>query len=254
MRQETFGAGRELDDLVRQEVRLDGGDAVAFDALHTVQGTDQVEESLTRRLAEVTDVYARDHNLLGPFARRRLRLGDRLRNASVTALATGDRHRAIGAEIVTAVLHLQPIAGAVSPRARGREGGDFAPFRMADLSFLLLFQIIEMADNIKLILCAKHEVHPFDLGDRLGLQLRVTARHDDVGPRMFRDHLLDRLTILAVRHLGHGTGVDDAHIRHLIPACLAETMLKQHLANRGRLRKIQFAAKRVESHLFILEY
>ena len=45
-------------DFICQQIRLDGGYAVTLNAFHLVQRLHQVEESLTGRLAEVSDIDA----------------------------------------------------------------------------------------------------------------------------------------------------------------------------------------------------
>ena len=63
VRHEAARTGYVVYQLVRQQVRLDGGDAVALHALHLVERTHQVEEALAGALAEVADVHAGDDNL-----------------------------------------------------------------------------------------------------------------------------------------------------------------------------------------------
>ena len=60
--------------LVRQQVRLYRRNTVAAHALHLVERLHQIRKRLPRRLAEVADVHARQHNLLTPFRSRLLRL------------------------------------------------------------------------------------------------------------------------------------------------------------------------------------
>ena len=57
--------GHELDDLIGEQVGLDGGDAVALDTLHPIQGADEVDEGLACRLTEISDIDTSDDNLLG---------------------------------------------------------------------------------------------------------------------------------------------------------------------------------------------
>ena len=58
MRHETPGTGHVFYDFICQQIRLDGGYAVTLNAFHLVQRLHQVEESLTGRLAEVSDIDA----------------------------------------------------------------------------------------------------------------------------------------------------------------------------------------------------
>ena len=68
VRHEGTRVGTVLDELVVDEVRLQRTDAVALDALHTVEGFDEVEECLAGGFAKLSDVHAGEHNLLAAFA------------------------------------------------------------------------------------------------------------------------------------------------------------------------------------------
>ena len=67
MRSETSAACHEIDRLVRDQVRFDGGDTVAYDPFHLVEGADQVDKRLPGALPEVADVDACQHDLFPPF-------------------------------------------------------------------------------------------------------------------------------------------------------------------------------------------
>ena len=66
MRSETSAACHEIDRLVRDQVRFDGGDTVAYDPFHLVEGADQVDKRLPGALPEVADVDACQHDLFSP--------------------------------------------------------------------------------------------------------------------------------------------------------------------------------------------
>ena len=70
MRHETPGTGHVFYDFICQQIRLDGGYAVTLNAFHLVQRLHQVEESLTGRLAEVSDIDTGQYNFLSTFGSR----------------------------------------------------------------------------------------------------------------------------------------------------------------------------------------
>ena len=54
----------KVNNLIGQQIRLNAGNAIAFDALHTVQGTQQVNKGFVRGAAKVARVDPRDDNFL----------------------------------------------------------------------------------------------------------------------------------------------------------------------------------------------
>ena len=114
---EMFRCGDEVDDFVGQQVGLYRGDAVPVDAFDLFEFLDELKKGLARRLAEVADVHARQDNLVSSLACHAACLLHEVGDAAVAAAPTGKRYRAIGAEIVAAVLHFEEIAGAVAPGA-----------------------------------------------------------------------------------------------------------------------------------------
>ena len=115
--------GHEGNDVVGEQVGLERRDAVAADALNGIEGADETDERLACAFAEVADVDARDDNLLGALRHGFLSLTDEGGDAAVAAAATGIGDGAVGAEVVAAVLYLQPPASAVALRTRRHEDG-----------------------------------------------------------------------------------------------------------------------------------
>ena len=113
-------SGAEGDDLVRQKVRFDGGDAVTLDPVHAVQRPQQVDELLARRPAEIPRVDARQDDLLLSGRRDPARLGDQIGDRHVPAAAASVVDRTVCALVVAAVLHLEEGPRAVAAR-KGRE-------------------------------------------------------------------------------------------------------------------------------------
>ena len=75
VRQEFRASCNPAQDLLGEQVRFNGGDAVALDARHVVQRLEQIKEGFAGRLAEITGVDAGQHNfddaLCGNLARLR---------------------------------------------------------------------------------------------------------------------------------------------------------------------------------------
>ena len=71
VRGEPFAGGYEVDGLVRNEVRLDGRNTVTHDTFYFVECTNQVDESLARRLAEVADIDSGQHDFFSTFGSSR---------------------------------------------------------------------------------------------------------------------------------------------------------------------------------------
>ena len=118
MRHETPGTGHVFYDFICQQIRLDGGYAVTLNAFHLVQRLHQVEESLTGRLAEVSDIDAGQYNFLSTFGSRLAGLLHHRSNAAITATSAGKGNGAIGTIIIAAVLHFQEEACPVATRTR----------------------------------------------------------------------------------------------------------------------------------------
>ena len=64
-------------------------------------------------LAEVSDIDARQHDLASTFAGDTLSFGDDLGDRSATTSPSGLGDGAVGAVVVTAVLHLEEVARAL---------------------------------------------------------------------------------------------------------------------------------------------
>ena len=112
MELELGAGGDPVHDLLRQEVRLDAGDAVALDAFDGIQGLQQIQEGFAGRPAEIARVHAREHDFLDALRRDALRVAHALGDGDVAALAAGIRDRAVFAVVVAAVLDLEEGAGA----------------------------------------------------------------------------------------------------------------------------------------------
>ena len=124
MRHKRPALRTEGDQLVRKQVGLQRTDPVAADALHSVECLHQVDEPFTRGLAEIADVHTRQHDLLASLPGSLLSLCHERGDGRIPREASGVWYRAVCAEIVAAVLHLQEIPRPIAPRTARRKALD----------------------------------------------------------------------------------------------------------------------------------
>ena len=124
VRHEAAAGGYELDDLIRDEVRLDGGNTVARNALDPIQRAEEIQKSLARGAPEVANIDAGEDDLPPAFARHPLGLRYEVGNAAIPTASARKRDGTERTEIVTAVLHLQKVARAIVRRAGGGESAN----------------------------------------------------------------------------------------------------------------------------------
>ena len=107
VRHEGSALRTEADDFLCEQVRLYAADAIALDAFHLIESTEQVDEPFARCLAEVADVDARQHDFLASLPGSFFCLTDERCDAAVPASPSGEGYGAVGTKVVAAVLHLQ---------------------------------------------------------------------------------------------------------------------------------------------------
>ena len=232
-------------DFIGEEVRLDGGDAVALDALHFVEGADEVEECVGPPLAEVADVHAREHDFLAALSRDVLGEGHELGNRGRAGAAARDGDGAVGAPGVASVLNLKEVAGAVTPGAGGHELAEGLGLRgHGDGSCAV--PGVEIAQELELAVCACHYGHAWERGGLGGLELGVAACDEDGGSGPALVEGADGPPALAVGLLGDGTGVHDYDVR-LFSAAVggAYAAALEEPLDRGGLGEVEFAAEGV---------
>ena len=257
MGHELPARGHEVYHVVAYQIGLQARHPVTLDALHAVQGAEQIDETLSRGLAEVAYVDAREHYLLAAFGRHFPGLLLQGADRGVAAPAAGQRDGAVGAEVVAAVLHLEKIARPAAAAATGRKGADVAEGgdegAAAGLVGGMLQEAGKIAGQLPFLLGAEHEVHSLHPGDGLGLELRVAAGDHDTRTGMPPPRGMDGLAALLVGHFGDGACVDDAQVGHLAAAHLAHAGLAQEAGQSGGFRKIQLAAQRIVGGFLVLK-
>ena len=247
VRQELRARGDPAQDLLREQVRLDRGDSETLDARHRVQRLQQVQEGLPGALAEVARVHARQHHLHDALRRDGAGLLHDLRDGDVAALAAGQRHGAVGAVVVAAVLDLQEGAGALARRV-GREEA-FHGVNLAGIALRAALAAQQEPDQLALAVRADHQVHAFDREDLLRLQLRVAARDGDFGAGRGLVELPDEVAALLVGVLGHRAGVDHEDVRVRTGRSLLVARRGELPREGGALREVELAAEGDERDL-----
>ena len=62
-------------------------------------------------------------------------------------------------------------------------------------------QSVEIFQHAALLILAKHNIHPGNIGHGTGLQLTVAACNNDIGIRVLANNLMDCLTAFLIGHL-----------------------------------------------------
>ena len=116
MRHKTFAGSGELNDLVRNQVRLNRRNAVTCNTLHLVECANQLGKSFVRALPEIADIYSGQYDLFPAFACYLFGLRDKVGELAIPAASARRRNRAKRAEIVASVLYFQKMTRAVTGR------------------------------------------------------------------------------------------------------------------------------------------
>ncbi len=244
--------GAEVDDLVGEQVGLDGRYAVALNALHGVERAQQVDEPLARGAAEVARIDARDDDLL--LARRGdlPRLLREVGYGHVAARAPGVVDGAVGAAVVAAVLHLEEGPRAVAAREGREETGQLLGLAAVHARRPLARQFGHAPVEVALEVVAQHEVHALDGGDLAGLELRVAPRHGDDGPGIAAVEFADEVAALLVGVFGDRAAVDHADVGLGVGCHADEASLLELAGEGGALGEVEFAAQSMEIYAALL--
>ena len=74
MRGKPFAACYKINCLIRNQIRLNRGNTIPLNAFYLIQGSDQIDECLTRCLSEVSDIYSCQNNLFSSLGSNIFRL------------------------------------------------------------------------------------------------------------------------------------------------------------------------------------
>ena len=106
MRQEFGARGYPVYNLFCEKIWFYGRNAPTLNPIHIIQRFDQVKETLSGALAKVAGVDAGNDHFFETCGGYLIRLRNHSGYWGIAAVTAGQRHRAIGTVIVTAVLNL----------------------------------------------------------------------------------------------------------------------------------------------------
>ena len=159
--------------------------------------------------------------------------------------ASAARHGngAVGAEVVAAVLHLQPVAGAVATLARRAELANVLMWRNSHLLLVVLQPAVHIVGDVEFLLAAEHDVHTVDGGDFLTFQLCVAPGHHHERVGIALDKSTNVLTAFFVGKFSHTASVHHAHRRHVAILRRGDAPLGKQCTDCSRFREVEFATQ-----------
>ena len=122
----------------------------------------------------------------------------------------------------------------------------FFDFPSNGSSFSFILEGVKMLDQVEFFSCSKHEVHAFDAGDFLWLELGVAAHHHHEGLRIALHGSTHRIAAFCIGLVGDAAGVDDHHVGGIVNVHPCVARLLQLTCKGGGLTEIQLAAEGVE--------
>ena len=145
--------------LFGQKIRFDRGDSVTLYPFDFIETAEKVEETLPVVTTIFTYIYAGDDNLLPPLGGHISSHPHEFISISRTGASAGEGDGAVSAEIITPILHLQEIACAIPPFARGAKllyrkgGGDFCQF------LSVCHPTVDISGHLQFFVRAQDNVH-----------------------------------------------------------------------------------------------
>ena len=254
MRLKLLRSGRERDDFVGKQIRLDRRDPVAIDPSNPVERPQQIDEPLAGRFAEVARIDSRQHDFAPAAGRNTFRLGDQIGDRQVAACAPRQRDRAIAATIVAAVLHFQERAGPVPGRERGEKRGQLVGLAAVNDGPALASHRSDPLEKRSLVAVADDQIDTLDRGQFPRPELGIASGYGDQRARILPDQPSYQIAAFLIGMLGYRTTVHDIDVGGLPPSRATEPAGFELARDRGCLRKVHLAAQRIESDLFPLRH
>ena len=154
---------------------------------------------------------------------------------------------AVCAFVVAPVLHLEERARAVARREGGEEACERLGVAAVYLGASLARQLKHTLIQIPLVVVAQHDVDTLDVGYFVRFELGVATRDGYYGIGVEAVYAAYEVAALLVGMFGYGAAVDDAYVGVDARCGAFESSLLED-ARKGRtLRKIHFAAQRMEA-------
>ena len=168
-------------------------------------------------------------------------LRHQLGDGTTAAAAPRQGDGTVGAIVVTAVLHLEPVARAVAALARRRELADERCVRHGHLLLALREPALHVLGDVVFLLAAQHDVHTGDGRYLLAFKLCVAARHHHQRLGESLHQAADVLAPLFVGQLGDAASVHHAHVGRLPIGHRHNAAVGQQFPHCGRFREVEFA-------------
>ena len=233
------------DDLIGEQVRLDGTDPEPLEPSHQGESPEERREIGPGFSSVVADVHAGEDDLPVPARDKLSGLAHRFPDPLTPARSAGQRDRAEAAGVVAPVLHFQERARPPH-RLRGPSRRKIVRRTYvadAHLGGDLLLRNAERSGDRDLFPRPHHEVHPFDRRHLLGLQLRVAARHDHDRLRSGTEGPADELPAFPVGARRDAARVDHRNVRRKTELDGGVPPVDELLPERGSLREVELAAE-----------
>ena len=249
-------------NLIREQVGFDARNAIASNALHLVKCLHELEEILPGRASEVTNVHPGEHNFASACSSSIFSLRHHVGNSGIARQTACGGNGAIGAEIITSILHFEKIACALTSGTRRHESLDIfersgiedatVRFRFSFHTHRVRFVVfLNEFYDASLLLLSHHEVHPFDFGNIFARKLSITAHHGNESIGVFAMKTADGVSALGISFARDTARIDDANISRFFFFGRQTTACSKTVAQRGRFGIVEFATQRHESRLFI---
>src|ERR1044072_3487121 len=181
MRHELAAVRYKFNDLIAEQVRLNGRDAVTLNTFQLIQRLYQFKESFfalfatVQSLTKITQVYTGEHNLFYAVLSQCSCILQHVLHTVAAAFAAGHGDGTEAAVIIASVLYFQEGTGTVVQRVRRVEGVDIFNIAGADPGAVTFGKRFQVIYDIELFGGAQYQVYPFNGGDLLGFQLGIAA-------------------------------------------------------------------------------
>ena len=216
-----------FDDFVREQVGLYARNAIAVDALHSVEGLHELEKGFTRGASEVADVHTGQYDFSATCRCGFFGLPHQVGYGRVARQAACCRYSAVGAEIVASVLYFEKIACTLTSRAGGNESLDVFEWGVvedttvrgrvgtgAHLSGLqMLFN--EFYDS-PFRLLSDHKVYTLHFSNVFTGELCVASHHSNESTGMFAVQAVDGMATFGIGLARYAAGVDNGDVSALV--------------------------------------
>ena len=231
-----------MNDIIRQQVRLDGGNPESLNLFQFVEFLHEVKESFFRTPSEISGIYSCEDNLFYTLGGNVTCGIDDALDRGTSATSAGKGYGAVRAKVIAPVLDFEKATGPVPVRIGEIEIPDLEYIAGVRFVLFLFFKVIQVVGHVEFVSCAEYQVHPFDGHDLLCSELGVTSHDNDVGSGITMNDFTNHLSSLFLGDIGDATSVDDEYIRSLFFPDGHGSLFFQTVFDRRCFGKIQLAS------------